>query len=145
MSALSEALDFDHVVTIDAMGTLSDATVNAPYAPECYNPDSRSIIAPDGWALITGGLTGQHGYNGPWLHDSEMIEGGVEEHVYAHAREHGGGYYVAVYGQFPCTDDTHPTYADLSADENRAAREGSHDDCETQIEGWAVAYRRFES
>lgn len=139
MSALSEALDFDRVVHISAGGIISDAD-SAPSAPEACDPDVNATTL-DGWQLITAGLTGQYGYDGPWLHDSEVIEGGVERKIFDHAAVNGGGYYVAIYAQWSCTHDTHPTYADLTDEENAAAREGSHDDCETRIEGWTVAYK----
>ena len=121
--SLSRVLEFDHVVRIDAAGQVSDAP-DGVWAPECYDPVIDSKSAGGGWDLITSGLTGQHGYRGPWLHDSEVIEGGVARHILAHAADNGGGLYVAVYATYP---------ADV---------EGSPYGEETTIEGWAIAYRK---
>lgn len=115
--SLSEILEFNHVVRINAAGHVSDAD-NAAYAPECFNPDANGTEV-DGWHLITSGLTGQYGYSGPWLHDSEVIAGGVARHILEHAADNGGGLYVSVYAAYSGDDDDEPT-----------------------IEGWAIAYRK---
>lgn len=161
--SLSAVLDFDHVVMITPHTTthssdlsrnpgqtydtfhIDTAPPGAPRAPEStLDPDGTSTALPydsdpdQRWELITSGLTGQYGYNGPWLHDSETLSGGVARAVLEHARENGGGYYVSMYAQYTCTQETHPRYADEPEPEDWSAV--SHDECETHIEGWAVAY-----
>ena len=124
MSELTTILDFDHVVRIGADGWVDANPVGAPYAPTAYDPEPYSLIV-EKWELITSGLTGQYSYNGPWLHNDEQIEGAVERRVFEHAAENGGGYYVAIYGQFSCTEDH------------------EHETCETDLEGWAIAYKEL--
>ena len=53
------------------------------------------------------------------LHDSELIEGGVAARVLEHANRVGGGFYVAVYGEYQDADY----------------------DNEIVIEGWSIAYQ----
>jgi len=115
--SLSQILDFDTVVRIDAAGQVS-AAPEGVYAPECFNPDARGTKV-DRWELITSGLTEQYGYRGPWLHDSEVIAGGVARHILEHAADNGGGLYVAVYATYP-GDDADDDYT---------------------FEGWSIAYR----
>lgn len=151
--SLSSLMDFDHVLTIAPMdaspanvGMYHVGTrVTAVSAPECYEPDSGSLIAGDGWEFITAGLTGQHGYNGPWLHDSEIIAGGVARRVLEHATETGGGYYVAVYASYSCEEcggagvrwnDDQTEELDCPLIATGQCEPGS-----TTIEGWAIAYR----
>ena len=131
--SLSSILDFDHVVTIEPMRRPGMFAVGLPkkavYAPEAFDPDNDSTKLDD-WTLITAGLTGQHGYNGPWLHDSEVIPGGVARRILEHVTETGGGLYVAVYA----------TYSADADDPSEEFDDGS----QTFIDGWAIAYRAVE-
>lgn len=167
--SLSRALDFDHVIRLDADLTLTEHPTRThrvnmtgagtppfcncgwvnnqrtgpiladhlrenavPSAPEALDPDGNSTQL-EGWELITAGLTGQQGYRGPWLHDSEIIAGGVAHRVIEHAQENGGGYYVAIYGQYTREHDHDQTPADYAC---LACEDG-----DTIIEGWAIAYK----
>lgn len=139
--SLSQILEFDHVVRISADGVVSDAPSGA-HAPECHEPSVRSLIADDGWTLITEGLTGQHGYNGPWLHDSEQIEGGVARRILEHAAEHDGGLYVAVYAVWDCEECGGA--GQKWKDDDMTDEVPCPANCEpgeTTIEGWAIAYK----
>lgn len=137
--SLSYVLDFDHVIALSAAGVISDAPAGV-YAPECYEPAPDSIDAGDGWELITSGLTGQYGYNGPWLHDSEVIAGGVARRVLDHASDHDGGLYVAVYASYSCEECGG---AGLVWNEDATGEVECPAACEpgTTLEGWAIAYR----
>ncbi len=146
-AALSAIADFGHVFQVVDGGGVFDLDamlpphVNSPashlYAPEALDPDPEATTL-DGWQLPLSGLTGQHGYKGPWLHDSELIEGGVAERVLSLP-----GYWVAIYAQHFCGPEIHPQFADLTDEQNAAARDGDHDDCETYIEGWTMAHIPF--
>lgn len=110
---LSDLMDFDHVIAIGPNGEAYD-NIRGKFAPDCFNVDPyRNDI--EGWELLSG-YTGQHGYNGPWMHDSEQLSGRMVDDILDRP-----GYYVAVYASYP----------DEESDE-------------TYEEGWAVAYRPFE-
>ncbi len=87
MSTLNERMAFDHVIEIKDDGSIVDRS--DIYAPE-ITISSIGDDVPDGWELLTG-WTGQYGYNGPHMHSSEFIGGGLEAHI----RE-TPGVYVAV-------------------------------------------------
>ena len=89
-------MDFDHVLEVMPDGTWQ--AVEGLYAPEAVDVDSMATKL-DGWSLPLSGFTGQDRYTGPWLHDSEQIEGGVETYVLEHP-----GYWVAIYGQHTCEE-----------------------------------------
>ena len=115
---LSEAMDFHHVIQVHDDGTLS-----APadvYAPECYwneYGDGQHIERGTGWQLLDG-YSGQHGYPGPIMHESESIGGRMARDILATP-----GLYVAVV----CDD-----LSDMDPDD---------DDAETTPAGWAVAFQ----
>lgn len=104
---LNEKMDLDHVVEVLIDGTVTDAY--GVHAPE-YVDD---VLTDDTWSLMTG-YTGQHGYNGPVMHNSEYIGGRMEHDILE-----GPGFYVAVPALW--TDD--------------------EVDGEGTIEGWVVAYK----
>lgn len=111
---LNGIMEFDHVIRVYPDGTVSDTT--GEYAPELHD----DVLSPSdaGWSLMTG-YTGQHGYSGPIMHDSESIGGNMAEDILAQP-----GLYVAVLSYY-----TEKVDSELQADD------GSY------IEGWAVAYK----
>lgn len=113
---LSNLMDFDHVIAIGPDGEAYEGV--SKHAPDCFNVDpySNSI---EGWELMTG-YTGQHGYDGPWMHDSEQLDGRMVGDILDRP-----GYYVAVYASYPDEDEP--------------------ESGQTYEEGWAVAYKPFES
>jgi hypothetical protein len=162
--AVSEIADFDHVFAVwhspDGVVAISDDPAMAPelreighlHAPEAFEPDADAATL-DGWELPLSGFTGQYGYSGPWLHDSEVIEGCVGEYVLAHP-----GYWVAIYGSYSpenCASCNGSGAVLIEGDEDNAL--DSHQTCttcngngydpeaETVIEGWTLAYRPFPS
>lgn len=95
MPSLNDHMDFDHVIRVLPDGTVEDA-LNV-YAPEvvveCLDDDAGSItreaeaemiryVESQGWELMTG-YTGQYGYRGPIMHQSEYVGGGLEEDILA--------------------------------------------------------------
>lgn len=148
VSVLSEALDFDHVIELLPNGQVNTHPESGLYAPEALDVAANDTTLQD-WTLPLSGLTGQHGYSGPWLHDSELIEGGVERAI----RRNGAGYYVAIYGQHTA-ECPECSQAGVVYDENgeevpcpniasgTCSPDGySGQDAETIIEGWTVAYK----
>jgi hypothetical protein len=101
---LNDVMEFDRVIEVRADGTV---TVRSDlYAPELFDGELQD----DGWTLMNG-YTGQYGYNGPMLHASEHIGGGLARDILATP-----GLYVALVDTPDSADDTEP-------------------------EGWAVAFR----
>ena len=121
---ISEAFDFDHVLAKSSTDEFYDG-VDGVYAPDTsYIEDINKTSLDDGWTLVTAGMTGQEGYRGPWLHESEGMEGGV-----ARAVEVGPpGYYVAVVGTGALDD---APLDEMPLDNGDL--------------GWAIAYKPFES
>lgn len=73
--SLNDAMEFDSAYYVTAQGTVEHA--DGEYAPsfiddECDDPD---------WEPLSG-FTGQHGYNGPVMHQSEYIGGALEQYMW---------------------------------------------------------------
>lgn len=81
---LNERMEMDHVIEVLPDGTVIDR--NDIYSPEIYED---TVEKP--WTLLKG-FTGQYGYNGPAMHSSEYIGGGLEEYILSNP-----GIYVATY------------------------------------------------
>lgn len=106
---LQDAMDFDSPITIthkDGATLIGESDVYAPTLMDEELDDSR-------WDLWSHGYTGQHGYNGPIMHNSEYIGGRMELDLLA---EQGTYVVLAAYW----TDD----------------------DGNIDIEGWAIARLR---
>ena len=127
---LNDIMEFDHVIEVHPDGTVTDGP-RGIYAPERLEhgegPDGK--VDPYGmlgdWTLITTGYSGQYGYGGPIMHNSELIGGRLAEDILSTP-----GLYVALVCYWPDDPDT--------ADEDRDAG-GDY------IEGWAVARLDSES
>ncbi len=115
-SNLSNLMEFDHVIAIGPDGEAYEGV--SKHAPDCFNVDPYHTSI-EGWELMTG-YTNQHGYNGPWMHDSEQLSGRMADDVLDRP-----GYYVAVYASYPDEDEP--------------------ESGQTYEEGWAIAYKPFES
>lgn len=89
---LSEIMNFDHPIQVLEDGAVTDDLPNE-YAPEFYvevDSDGQCVPQDDsdifeqaraqGWKLLTG-FTGQYGYNGPVMHASEFIGGGLARYI----------------------------------------------------------------
>jgi len=116
MATLSDIMDFGHVIRVRRDGAISDAGAGI-YAPELVQYQSADgtwteDLGNDDWELLDG-FTGQCGYSGPMMHQSEYIGGRLEDHIRANP-----GLYVAIY---PAVCD------DLDPD--------------AEADSWAVAYR----
>lgn len=92
--SLNDHMAFDHVVQVHADGTVTDPEWNV-YAPELHaisdddgshtaetDPDLDRQATEQGWHLQRGN-TGQYSYNGPCMHSSEYIGGGLEDRIRA--------------------------------------------------------------
>lgn len=83
------------VVRSAGTGELAGATIlegqSQPYFEEDPDGDDHSLET--GWELLTG-FTGQYSYNGPAMHPSEYIGGGLARHILDTP-----GLYTVLYGQ----------------------------------------------
>lgn len=130
---LSATMDFDHVIKVTADGTIEEPT--GIYAPDCEWDKEHDILlnyAPykdcNGWSLLTG-YTGQYSYNGPTMHASEYIGGGLARDIMATP-----GYYVSLVVEYRCYDDPDEHEPRCTPDLG----------CDCEPAGWAIAYRPLE-
>jgi hypothetical protein len=110
VTTLSDLMAFDHVISVHVDGTITEPN-RVQDVPEAVYDDELS--APEGWELLTG-YTGQYSYNGPTMHASEYIGGGLARDILATP-----GYYVALVS-YVLTEE---------------------DDDSDDVAGWCVAHR----
>lgn len=120
--ALSDIMEFDRVIQIHEDGSVTDAP--GVYGPErLEHGENGRGVDPYGllgdWTLFTDGYTGQYGYSGPIMHNSEYIGGRLAEDILDTP-----GFYVALVCYWPDDEDT--------TDEDREI-DGDY------AEGWAIA------
>ena len=123
---LNAEMEFDHIIYSHGDGTVSDVN---PYV-SLWGPDVYVCEQEDGtwtedvegdpWTLLTG-FSGQYGYDGPMMHASEYIGGGLARHILETP-----GFYTAVVGIHVPLDDGYWFNED-----------GGLDD---ELDSWAVAY-----
>lgn len=121
---LNDVMTFGHVIEVMADGTVRDSDEYGPEALYVSLDEDGQMTedAPDmtwdwcEWELLQG-FTGQYGYNGPIMHPSEFIGGGLARYILENP-----GLYVAVIidGLMPDADG------------------------EPEPVGWAVAYKPSE-
>lgn len=78
--SLNDRMEFDHVVRVHSDETVTDEP--GEFAPEFY-PEGEytdEAYVSQGWELMRG-YTGQYGYNGPCMHPSEFIGGGLARDI----------------------------------------------------------------
>lgn len=126
---LNDLMQFDHIVKVGPDGAVSDGDISAYFELSTYKGDDgewhENFQLPDGWELLRG-FTGQYSYNGPVMHPSEFIGGGLERHI----RE-TPGYYVALTVESDCG------YTEPNCTEDAG--------CDCEPDGWAVAYRPLDT
>jgi len=94
MRELNAIMEFDHVVRVHADGSITEP--RDVYAPDLH--DGELDRGP--WRLMSG-YSGQHGYSGPLMHQSEYVGGALERDIRATP-----GLYVALVN-YPL-DDSEP-------------------------------------
>jgi hypothetical protein len=130
---LNSLMEFDSPIRSHGDGTITEYLPTV-YAPECYiDVDSDGSITDEmesawieglrreGWELMRG-YTGQYSYNGPIMHPSEFIGGGLARHILETP-----GVYVAVAVEVDCG------YVEEFCTEESG--------CSCEPAGWAIAYR----
>lgn len=109
---LTDIMEFDHVVQVHEDGSVTDGPANV-FAPDLYDDQ----LSDAWWEFFTYGYTGQHGYRGPIMHNSEFIGGRLERDILATP-----GIYAAIAAYW--------------------SPEPGEDENESHIEGWAVVRYR---
>ena len=96
---LNEIMEFDHIIHVDWNGEVTETNLTNK-GVSIYAPDVSFVDAPRGeddiniddytgqWEALKG-FTGQYSYNGPIMHPSEYVGGGLEKYIRATP-----GYYV---------------------------------------------------
>jgi hypothetical protein len=123
-------MEFDHIVKVDANGNVTDTDmptgVVGAYFDLNVTPDGTDEFdMSEGWTLLSG-FTGQFGYNGPVMHPSEYVGGGLERHI----RE-TPGYYVVLLVEGRCDYDGSTDCTPESG-------------CDCEPAGWAIAYKPLD-
>lgn len=128
---LNEVMDLDRVIRVDKTGRVMPVPLldwNGHLemylvgSLEEYRWDDDFYV-PEGWELLSG-FTGQYGYNGPVMHASEFIGGGLERHILETP-----GYWVATVVESDCQ------YKEPNCNEDSG--------CNCDPAGWAVAHKPF--
>lgn len=76
-------IEFDTVFQVDGTGNVFE--VDSIYAPDVLHDDSEThadieIYSTD-WEAFSNGYTGQYGYNGPVMHQSETLSGALAKDI----------------------------------------------------------------
>lgn len=149
---LNRQVEFDSPFTVlpadeDGNVEITDGPAGV-YAPEVYDVVTVADFTDPAWELVTG-YSGQHGYPGPIMHDSETLSGGMARDVLATP-----GTYVVVAAYYTCTDTEHANGDPVTDDEPRqtfTTEAGEtmtyvdHGECETHGEGWVLARLRTDA
>jgi hypothetical protein len=143
-------MEFDHIIRVNADGTITEdldmSTMDrGSYFDLAVDQDGTDIFDMSaGWTLLSG-FTGQYGYNGPVMHASEYVGGGLERHI----RETPGYYVVLIVNAL----ESHVWQESRFTGTTTCSRCGllplDADDMETtcQIDepaGWAIAYKPLD-
>ena len=102
---LNSIMSIDHVIRVHDDGTISD--VDNVHAPTLFDDE----LDDPRWSFFSTGYTGQYGYNGPVMHDSEYIGGALARDILETP-----GVYAAIVSSY--TDDD--------------------EDADNITEGWAI-------
>lgn len=73
-----DAAEFDTVFIVTPQGEIAES---AEYTPEVYWDDETQTVDIMGEWTAVEGLTGQHGYNGPIMHESEYFSAGCLDFI----------------------------------------------------------------
>lgn len=125
--SLNDRMEIGHVIEVHRDGTVTDATGVA--APTLLDDELDSQL----WTFFSAGYSGQHGYNGPIMHDSEYIGGALERDILAHP-----GYYAAVESGYSHSADCGTPDLDHVPNEKCGYPEA---DFYEYAEGWAVVFK----
>ena len=124
---LNDTMEFDHVVMVAEDGTITEPRDIHVYADLNVAKDGTDEFdLSDGWELLKG-FTGQYGYNGPVMHSSEYVGGGLERHI-----KETPGYYVSLVVNASCD---YGGTTECNVDQG----------CDCEPAGWAIAYKPLET
>lgn len=100
---LNEMMSLDHVIIVMENGVVMDH-LGSVYAPTLYEGELDS----SDWEFFSTGYTGQYGYRGPIMHNSEYIGGRLEEDILSTP-----GVYAAIVAEWkPDPEDSDENYVE---------------------------------
>lgn len=119
---IDSAVEFDSPFLVNEDGTVELSGNHGP--DEVYGGlyGDGSLMISDGWETWSDGYTGQYGYNGPVLHDSEFLGGGI-----AHDLLEEPGEYCLCFVTYMCDDMCEDLW-----------EEGEESCGDIHTEGWVV-------
>lgn len=129
--SLNDIMGFDHIIRVNEDLTIDEhldmSTMDSgSYFDLAVDEDGTDIFEMSaGWTLLRG-FTGQDSYNGPVMHASEYVGGGLERYI----RE-TPGYYVVLEVSGRCDYDGTTICTEESG-------------CDCEPAGWAIAYKPLE-
>lgn len=99
-ATLNTIMELDHIIQVMPDGSVHPAP-STIWSPELHD-EELDLPFKDGekvpWELLTG-YSGQHGYRGPVMHNSECVRGSIADRVLSEP-----GYYVAIEANWSCDD-----------------------------------------
>lgn len=118
---VGDLMDFDHVIRVNEDGTVSH-NIQDVHAPSLLDD---ALDSPE-WKLFDG-HSGQYGYSGPIMHNSEFIGVGLGTVILSEP-----GYYVTLVSNYSTCPDC------------EGGSEQVISDCLfDHVEGWAIAHREL--
>lgn len=97
-------VEFDSPFRVGHSGRIYDR-VEGVYAPEVFHSETDDVeIVSSDWEAFSAGYTGQWGYNGPVMHQSEYLGGALADDILSTP----GVYVVCTVEVLPSDDDPDP-------------------------------------
>lgn len=121
---LNAAIEFDTCFIVNDDGTVENSGNHAPDVWGCQgqaDPD----VSDEGWEFFSRGYTGQHGYSGPEMHQSEFLGGRLAEDILTTPGE-----YALAIVYYECDEDCQHLWPD-----------GEESCGDMHIESWVVLNR----
>jgi hypothetical protein len=135
---LNDIMEIDHVIQVHEDGTVTDFPGNV-HAPELRDEE---LSGDPRWEFFSDGYTGQHSYQGPIMHNSEFVGGGLERDILR-----SPGLYCAVVADWSpkcnkcdlaVTQDEHGAWIDDTDGDCCTEDNQPHEANDDNVEGWAV-------
>lgn len=98
---LNDAIELDTGFIVNEDGTVENSGNFAPDVWGSQGPVDPEIFSLEPWEFFSRGYSGQHGYNGPEMHSSEYLGGGLAQDIL-----NTPGEYALVPVRYECDEDS---------------------------------------